>query len=39
VRKLVRENAVCRSMKLITLEKLHASLHDRRHQITVETET
>jgi quinolinate synthase len=35
----VREDAVCRYMKMITLEKLHASLRDRRHQVTVEPET
>jgi quinolinate synthase len=35
----VREDAVCRYMKMITLEKVHASLHDGRHQVTVEPET
>jgi quinolinate synthase len=34
----VREDAVCRYMKMITLEKLHASLRDGRHVVTVEPE-
>jgi len=35
----VREDAVCRYMKMITLEKLHASLRDGRHQVTVDPDT
>jgi quinolinate synthase len=35
----VREDAVCRFMKMITLEKLHASLHDGRHQVTLDQDT
>jgi quinolinate synthase len=32
------ERAVCRYMKMITLEKLHASLRDMRHRVEVEPE-
>ncbi len=32
----VREDAVCRFMKMITLEKLRDSLRDLRHEVTVE---
>ncbi len=35
----VREDAVCRYMKLTTLEKVRDSLRDLRHQITVDPET
>jgi quinolinate synthase len=35
----VRQDAVCRYMKMITLQKLHASLRDGQHQITVEPAT
>jgi quinolinate synthase len=34
----VREDAVCRFMKMITLEKVRDSLRDRRHEVTVEPE-
>src|SRR6266516_2684056 len=34
----VRDDAVCRYMKMITLENLHASLRDGRHRVTVEPE-
>jgi quinolinate synthase len=35
----VSERAVCRFMKMITLEKLHASLRDWKHEVTVPPET
>jgi quinolinate synthase len=35
----VREDAVCRYMKLITLEKLRNSLRDRQHEVTVDPGT
>ena len=34
----VREDAVCRFMKMITLEKVRDSLRHRRHEVTVEPE-
>jgi len=34
----VREDAVCRYMKMITLEKVHASLRDWKFEVTVEPE-
>jgi quinolinate synthase len=34
----VHEDAVCRYMKMTTLEKLHDSLRDGRHEVTVEPE-
>jgi quinolinate synthase len=35
----VSERAICKYMKMITLEKLHASLRDWKHEVTVEPET
>ena len=34
----VSERAICKYMKMITLEKLHASLRDWKHEVTVEPE-
>ena len=34
----VREDAVCRFMKMITLEKLRDALRDRKHEVTVDPE-
>jgi len=34
----VSERAICKYMKMITLEKLHASLRDWKHEVTVESE-
>jgi quinolinate synthase len=34
----VSEHAICKYMKMITLEKLHASLRDWKHEVTVEPE-
>ena len=34
----VSEQAICKYMKMITLEKLHASLRDWKHEVTVEPE-
>jgi quinolinate synthase len=34
----VRDDAVCRYMKMITLEKLHAALRNRRYEVSVEPE-
>jgi quinolinate synthase len=34
----VSEQAICKYMKMITLEKLHDSLQDWRHQVTVPDE-
>ena len=35
----VREGAVCRFMKMITLEKLRDSLRDNKYEVTVPQET
>jgi quinolinate synthase len=34
----VSERAICKYMKMITLEKLHASLRDWKHEVTVDPE-
>jgi quinolinate synthase len=34
----VSERAICKYMKMITLEKLHASLRDWKHEVVVEPE-
>ncbi len=34
----VSERAICKYMKMITLEKLHASLRDWKHEVTIEPE-
>jgi quinolinate synthase len=34
----VREDAICRYMKMITLDKLHDSLQNNRHRVVVDQE-